>query len=573
MHKNGNDNGNCGGSIALLRRRVSGVLAVLFFLSLTPFRSLHAAPADEKENFGIVKSIDLMGEVYRQLSLNYVDRPNVSELMYAGIDGMLNTLDPYTVFLDKADSEELGELTSGQYAGIGVTIVTIDGAIYISSVVDGYGAARAGIRAGDTISAVNGTDIKNKPLNEVKELLKGPLGETLTLKIARVDAPSFTAAIKREEIRVNTVSHSCLLGDTGYIEMKSFGSRSADELREAFQGVLRQAGEKRIKLKGVILDLRNNPGGLLNASVDVAALFVRKGSAVLSIRGRAHAPKVFTTVTSPVNVTLPLVVLINSQSASAAEIVAGAIQDLDRGVILGERSYGKGRVQSVLNLSYHNTLKLTTAKYYTPSGRLIQKEVSPEPGQRKVLPVVQQDNLSTVFYTNRKRKVYGGGGIKPDVEIAETRSTPYLSELRNKGKIFLFSSSYRNRTPKKPALPLDRKALMTAFDEFLRSNKFIYTSLAERRLAELKEALNESVTLKSIDPVNIPEELQKGVALQKEQEIAKESEAVADAIELEILRHYDQPLARTGELDHDPVVKLAREVLADSRQYSKILHP
>ncbi|NHQ59603.1 S41 family peptidase [Chlorobium sp. BLA1] len=548
-------------------------MIVLCLCSSFSARPLYSMPADEKEYFGIIKSIDLLGEVYRQLSLNYVDKPDVRELMYAGIDGMLHTLDPYTVFLDKSDSQELDELTSGQYAGIGVTIASIDGSIYIASVVEGYGASRAGVRMGDIIAAVNGTGIKNKPLNEVKELLKGPLGATLTLGIERESEPFFTVSIKREEIRVNTVSHSCFFGDTGYIEMKSFGARSADELREALQDLQRQAAAKHIPLRGVILDLRNNPGGLLNASVDVASLFVRKGSNVVSIRGRVHEPKVYVTVTDPVHETVPLVVLINSQSASAAEIVAGAIQDLDRGVIIGERSFGKGRVQSVLNLSYDNTLKLTTAKYYTPSGRLIQKEAPPEPEQRNVLPEVQEDKRSTPFFTKGRRKVYGGGGIKPDIEISDRKDSPYLMELRNKGMLFLFSSNYRSRTPLKPVQPIERKGLMRSFNDFLQSRKFTYTSQAERQLDELKAALKGEDAVNAINPVKIPDELLKGVALLKAQEIAKESEAVAEALELEILRHYDKPLARTGELSHDPVVKRALEVLADSRQYSRTLHP
>ncbi|WP_076789621.1 S41 family peptidase [Chlorobium sp. KB01] len=574
MHRNRLYRGTYVGAVlTTLRRRVPGFMIVLCLCSSFSARPLYAMPADEKEYFGIIKSIDLLGEVYRQLSLNYVDKPDVSELMYAGIDGMLHTLDPYTVFLDKNDSKELDELTSGQYAGIGVTIAAIDGAIYIASVEDGYGAARAGIRMGDTISAVNGTAIRNKPLYEVKELLKGPLGESLTLKIEREGEPFFTATIKREEIRVNTVSHFCMMGDTGYIEMKSFGSRSADELREALLALQRQADEKHIRLKGVILDLRNNPGGLLDVAADVCSLFVKKGSNVVSIRGRTSEAKSYLTVASPVNVSLPLAVLINSQSASAAEIVAGAIQDLDRGVIIGERSYGKGRVQSVVTLSYDNTLKLTTAKYYTPSGRLIQKEGHPEPGQRQVLPDVKEENHSALFYTRGKRKVYGGGGINPDIESSEPKGSPYLTELRNKGMLFLFASGYRSRTPLKPAQPLDRKALMLLFNEYLQGRKFTYTSPAQRQLDELKSALMVDSSDKEVNPITIPDELLKGVERLKEQEIAREAGALCDALELEILRHYDRQLARTGELSHDPVVKGALEVLADSRQYSRILHP
>jgi carboxyl-terminal processing protease len=566
MQQNRQSNGCCGGRVPL-RRRTPGILVSLFLFCSVPSAPLYCAPSSEKEYFEIVKSVDLLGEVYRQVSLNYVDTLDTSKMMYAGIDGMLHSLDPYTVFLDKSDSEELDELTSGQYAGIGVTIASIDGTIFITSVVDGYPAAKAGIRVGDSIAAINGIELRNKSLDDVKTQLKGPLGTSLSLKIERQGAPAFAAGIVREEVRVNTVSYSGIIGETGYIEMKSFGVRSVDELRAAIQGVFRQAGEKHIRLKGIILDLRNNPGGLLNAAVDVSSLFVSKGSEVVSIRGRLkETTKSYVTVTPPVNVSIPLAVLINSQSASAAEIVAGAFQDLDRGVIIGERSYGKGLVQSVITLSYDNTLKLTTAKYYTPSGRLIQKEVPHEQETRKVLPDSHAEKLSTVFYTKRKRKVYGGGGITPDIELTERDASPYLTELRKKGMLFLFASSYRTLHPIMPQLPIDRKALMTSFNEFLHTRKFTYTSAPERQINELKESLKGG-------QLNIPNELQQAVERLKAQQMAKESEGVAEALEVELLRHYDNHLAKTGELKHDPVVKKAIEVLSDSRQYARILHP
>jgi carboxyl-terminal processing protease len=543
-----------------------GILLALFLFCSIPAAPLYCTPSSDKGYFDIVKSIDLFGEVYRQVSLNYVDTLNVSELMYAGIDGMLRTLDPYTVFMDKNASEELDELTSGQYAGIGITIASIDGTIYVASVVDGYPAAKAGIRVGDSIAAVNGIEIKNKSLDEVKELLKGPLGAALTLKIERQGASAFSAGITRAEVRVNSISYAGIIGEIGYIEMKSFGARSGDELREAFQGVLQEARAKRLPLKGVILDLRNNPGGLLNAAVDVSSLFVRKGSDVVSIRGRLkESAKSYVTVTSPINVTIPLAVLINSQSASAAEIVSGAFQDLDRGVIIGERSYGKGLVQSVIALSYDNTLKLTTAKYYTPSGRLIQKDAPSVHEPRKVLPDTHADKLSTVFYTKRKRKVYGGGGITPDIELPEKAAPPYLTELRKKGMLFLFSASYRSLNPVMPQQPFDRKVLMASFGEFLRNRKFTYTSLSEQRIKELKESLKGG-------ELNIYDELQRTAERLKEKEIAQESDGVAEALEIEILRHYDRRLAQNGELAIDPVVKKAVEVLSDSHQYSRVLN-
>ena len=380
MQRNGNNNGEWLQRVSV-RQRVGGFMIALILFCTIPAASLsapsHSVPANstDKEYFEIVKSIDLLGEVYHEVSKSYVDTLNVSGLMYAGIDGMLRTLDPYTLFLDENDSDELDEQTNGQYVGIGVSIASIDGAIFITSVVDGYAATKAGIKVGDRIVAINNESVTKMPLDKVKTLIKGAAGTPLFFKLERQGTPPFSVRLTREEVRVSTVSYSGDFDSIGYIEMKSFGARSTDDLRDAFQRLVRQAADRHQPLKGLILDLRNNPGGLLNVAVDVVSLFVPNGSEVVSIRGRLlSTAKSYVTGTPPLDARLPLAILINAQSASAAEIVAGAMQDLDRGIIIGERSYGKGLVQSVVRLSYNTALKVTTSKYYTPSGRLIQKD-------------------------------------------------------------------------------------------------------------------------------------------------------------------------------------------------------
>jgi len=562
--------GLCGG---LRKLGVPRFMAFVLFSFIWPFSSLYPIEVPDREYFDIVKSIDLFGEVYREVSLSYVDKLNVSELMYAGIDGMLHPLDPYTVFLDEKDSDELDELTSGQYAGIGFTIASIDGQVYVTSVIDGYAAAKAGIRVGDSIAEINGRSVRKASLDEVKELIQGAAGTVLTLKLERNSASSFFARVKREEVRVSSVSYSGIIDGTGYIEMKSFGSRASDDLRDAFQGLLRQAAEQHVPLKGIMLDLRNNPGGLLNVAVDVTSLFVNQGSDVVSTRGRSPgATKVYVTTSPPLDARLPLAVLLNSQSASAAEIVAGAIQDLDRGVIIGERSYGKGLVQSVIRISYEHTLKLTTAKYYTPSGRLIQKEGEPVSESRKVVQKPRGEKISTVFYTRGKRKVYGSGGIMPDIVLSGTDKSSYLPELRRKGMLFLFASHYRSSHSAMPSVPFDRKALLVSFSDFLRNRTFVYKSEPQRRFDELRESIRKVQSPDSSSQKSFSG-LQQEIELLREREITSESEDVVHALEVEILRHYNEPLARRAELDHDPVVTKAREVLSDSRKYSRILHP
>ncbi len=555
------------------RLSVRGIMVALLCSFSIPSLSQGAEPPPDKEYFEIVKSIDLLGEVYREVSKNYVDSLNVSQLMYAGIDGMLRTLDPYTVFLDEKDSGELEEQTNGQYVGVGINIGSIDGTFYVTSVAEGHPAAKAGLRVGDSIVAINNNEVKKMSHEEVKVQIKGLAGTSVTFKLERPGASPFTATLVREEVRVNTVTYSGVIDDVGYIEMKSFGTRSSIELREVLQGLIQQAQEGRVPLKGIILDLRNNPGGLLNSAVDVASLFIRQGSEVVSIRGRSpEMAKSYQTETAPVDAALPLVVLINSLSASAAEIVSGAIQDLDRGVIMGERSYGKGLVQSVVRISYDTSLKQTIAKYYTPSGRLIQKELKAGTGARKVLPKAHAENALQVYTTKGGRKVFGSGGITPDIELLEPAGSPYLTELRKKGVPFLFSANYCSSSPLKPP-SLERQQLMISFDEFLKNKKFVYISDAERRLNELKESLKLAPTAGNESRLKSFDTLQQEIEGLKSQEIEKESAGVAHSLEVEVLRHYGDRLARKAELDNDLVVKKAIELLADSVKYTAVLHP
>ena len=552
-----------------------GFLVFLVLFCSVPSTSLYCATApSDRGYFDIVKSIDLFGEVYREVSKSYVDTVNVSKMIYAGIDGMLHTLDPYTVFLNEEDSGDLDDMTNGQYAGIGVIISPVDGVLYVTSVVEGSAAAKAGIRAGDAIVSIDSKDVKKSPFAEVKSLMKGVSGTPLSLKLEREGSQPFSVRVIREEVRVSPVSYSAIIDGIGYVEMKTFSSHSAENLREAILSLQRQAAENHVPMKGIILDLRNNPGGLLTVAVDVTSLFVNRGSLVVSIRGRGpETSKTYVTSVPPLNAPLPLAVLINSESASASEIVAGAIQDLDRGVVIGERSFGKGLVQSIIRISYNNTLKLTTAKYYTPSGRLIQKEKDGVNDVHQLLRKVKGDAAEKTFYTRGKRKVYGGGGITPDIQLPDPARSSYIAALRKKGLLFLFPAFYCSSHPVMPSLPLDRKALMASFSDFLQRKNFTYLSEAERRFNELKESIKKTSGAKDVEWEKTHEGLRQEVKRLKVLEIAKESERVSLLLEQEVIRTYNERLARKTELDHDPAVKKALEVLSDSRKYSGILHP
>jgi len=554
-----------------------GSMVMRVFLSLLFFSGtvLKTAESRESESFYIAKNIELLGEVYRDVSENYVDSIDTAEFMYAGIDGMLETLDPYTVFLDEKESDELGELTSGHYAGIGVRISEIAGEVYVLSVFDGSPAAKAGLRVGDRIEKVDRHIVKGKDLDEVKSFIKGPAGSEVVLTVERYGKKSrLRARITRREVRVNSIRYSGLLGEIGYFVMDSFGNRSPDELKRAINELDAASRIRKRPMAGVILDLRNNPGGLLEAAVDVSGLFVGKGSQVVSTMGRDPESRIsYKTKHAPVVEKLPLAILINKNSASAAEIVAGAIQELDRGVIVGDRSFGKGLVQSVITLPYDSKLKMTTSRYYTPSGRLIQKEHDWTGGPRKVLEREEKQADGMVFYTRNKRKVYGGGGILPDIRLDGYIPGSYEASLHKDGMLFRFANTYRASHDRIPPAGIDRKSLMRDFAGFLERESFIYKSEPEELLEEVRQSLagNHKEAHPEVD--SLVTSLGKELKLLAGKQKSSESKQVALALEQEVLRHYDEDAALRSRIEDDPVVKKALEVLQDPGRYSTLLSP
>jgi len=455
---------------------------------IQPGRTGYGSTGTGESFFPATKSIDLLGEVYRQVSQNYVDSIDVSEFMYSGIDGMLRQLDPYTAFLDEAQSDELDEITSGQYAGIGITIGIISGDLFITSVIDGQPAAKAGLQIGDQIVSVNGVKASRKSLDEVRGSIKGAAGTTVRLAIrkdGRGALKSYT--LTRGEVRVSTVPYAGIFGASGYVQMNSFGEHSKDELSSAIRMIREQAENERIGLNGIVLDLRGNPGGLLAAAVDVASLFVENGSRIVSTRGRsAESEQIYVTRTEPQVPSLPLVVMIDSDSASASEIVAGAMQELDRGVILGGGSFGKGLVQSIITLPYDYILKLTTAKYYTPSGRLIQKPLSREAQERRVVLSDVAGDSTKVFYTRNRRKVYGGGGIRPDISVKADSLSEFQHVLDKEGLLFRYASRFHLKHPAYHLKQLSSEPLYDDFKNFLRKERFSFRSGAQKKLDTLK---------------------------------------------------------------------------------------
>lgn len=530
--------------------------------------------------FEVNKSIELLGDVYKEVSQQYVEPIDVSEFMYSGIDGMLAQLDPYTVLLDKEQSGELEEMTSGQYAGIGITIGTIGGELYVTSVFEGQAAAKAGVQVGDRIVAVNGQRVGDQPVEEFRTAIKGAAGTEVRLTV-RKDGRGARKEyrITRGEVRVSTVPYAGLFGSAGYIRMTSFAQHTPAEMIAAIGALQQEAAASKIAMSGLVLDLRGNPGGLLNSAVDVAALFVKKGSRVVSTRERyAGSEQRYVTKVDPLAPALPLVVLIDGQSASAAEIVTGAIQELDRGVVVGENSFGKGLVQTVVTLPYDHTLKLTTAKYYTPSGRLIQKPLVHGNAyclerQRKVLLSPEAYDSTKVYYTLNHRKVYGGGGIKPDLPVKAPEPSEYEKALEKDGLVFIYATHFHR---KHRDFPLRKIAITPVFKEFrtfVDDKDFVFRSASQQQLDSLKTVIGKEGGEKDSLLSSKLQALDEALANWTTRGIQRDSLRITTAVQREIIRHYDERAAWRDKIEHDPVAAKAFALLADQKLYEQLLKP
>jgi len=436
----------------------------------------------------INKSIDVFGRVYKEITANYVDEVDPEKFMQAGIDGMLGTLDPYTTYIDQENGDEVDLLTNGKYGGIGVTIGQRDGAIQVISVMDGYSAQRAGIVPGDRILEVDGIAIGSKKPDEVRSLTRGePGSETKVLVGREGEKEPIQFVLIREEIQVKNVTYADLLdGGIAYIRLERFSRRAGDEVRQAIAEI-KLKGE----IKGVVLDVRGNPGGLLDAAVDVVSKFVQRGSPVVSTKGRRiEADKQYSSQEEPLLPGMPLVVLTDRNSASASEIVAGALQDLDRGLIVGTRTFGKGLVQTIQPLNYGAQLKITTARYYIPSGRSIQ-EIDYMHKDRNGVFLTVPDSLKREFKTVRGRKVYELGGITPDSVVKEEEIGPMIRELYRKSLFFKFANKYMADHRKEDFTGIT-DGVLVSFREFLEAEKFDYQEESDGKVKELRQIAERS---------------------------------------------------------------------------------
>lgn len=527
----------------------------------------------DKRNSFIAKNLDLFHSVFRELEMMYVDTIDVDRTIESAIHGMLSNLDPYTVFYPEDEDEDLRMMMTGKYAGVGAVVryhAKHDRVVVVEP-YEGMPAFGAGLRAGDILLSIDGEDLKGWPVDKVSEKLRGESGTTLLVRAKREGVADSLLEVKitRANIALPSVPYYTMFADSvGYIILNSFTENCARDVRLSLVD-LKNRGAKKL-----ILDLRGNGGGSLAEAVDIVGLFVPKGTQVVSTRGKlSQASQTFKTQREPLDLTIPLVVLVDGQSASASEIVAGAIQDLDRGVVMGWRTFGKGLVQSVRELPYNSSLKITTSKYYTPSGRCVQK-IDYSKAVRSEGEEDKTESAPGEFYTLSGRPVKAAGGITPDVVMKEPAVPNLLFYLANSDILFDFATDYAHSHP--TIAPVDdfvvNDSLYAAFKEAVKASDFKYDRQSEKALAALKEVAAFEGYLDEASETFALLEKQLSHDIDRDFEYFDQRirELLADEL---VSRYYYQRGAIIQAIKSDSTVFCARDLLADSVAYRAMLVP
>lgn len=491
------------------------------------------AGKQENRDFRLTKNIDIYISLFRELNAFYVDEIDPEKLVHKSINSMLATLDPYTVFYPEEETGDLDFMTTGKYGGFGSLIRKSGDYIVVTNVYRGFPADKSGIRPGDLMISIDGKSLRGVTSDKASDMLKGEPGTVAELVIRRNDE-ELTKQLKRERIAISAVPYYGMVDEnTGYIRFTNFTQNCIAEVREALIDLKDKQGAQ-----DLILDLRSNPGGLVNEAVEIVNLFVKPSQEVVSTRGRARQyDAVFRTTKTPVAPDMPLVVLINRASASASEIVAGAIQDLDRGIIVGERSYGKGLVQVARPLSYKAQVKMTTAKYYIPSGRCIQAVDFSHPNEDGSVGVIP-DSLIRTFKTKNGRPVKDGGGIIPDIIVPSDMLQRFASELYVQNMVFDFATQYYWSHPQPSALDsLDlTEEDIDQFRSFLAGRKFTYKSGSESLLEQLVSAAGEEGLYE--ENRETIEQLKSGLGHSLERDMVQYRTEVEELLESELAGRY-----------------------------------
>lgn len=522
--------------------------------------------AFKEDLFQVSKNLDVFASLYKEININYVDETNPSELMRNGIDAMLSSLDPYTEYVPESEIEDYKlKYVSTQYGGIGAGTLTIDGKLFVNEVSEGYPSYKADVQPGDQILKINGVETTGKDRSQISQLLRGPKGTPVSLTLLR-DGKTLEKSLIREEIKQKNVPYYGMLDEQiGYIRLDKFLENSGQEVKEALESINKQ------KPRGLILDLRNNGGGILQEAVKIINLFVDKNVLVVTQKGRNPEKSIsYRTMANAIAPTLPVVVLINGSSASASEIVAGAFQDLDRGIVVGQRSYGKGLVQQTFNLPYNSLVKVTVAKYYTPSGRCIQ---ALDYAHRKQDGSVQKfaDSTLKAFGTKAGRTVYDGAGIYPDVFIEADKYSPVTISLLNKNLFFDYANAFKKNN-QTVASAKDFQITDTQYGQFIASlgNKdYSYVSKSERLINELKKEVDKDEK----SPVKADlEALKAKIANAKKNDLAAHKLEIKRALETQIISRYYQEKGRIEQaFQYDKEIAKAKSLFHNQNQMLAIL--
>ena len=520
--------------------------------------------------FEVSKNLDIFATLFRELNIYYVDDADPGELMKTGIDAMLKSLDPYTNYIPESKIEDYKMMTTGQYGGIGALIQKQGDYVVISEPYVGFGAFKAGLRAGDKLLEIDGNSAKNKTSTEIREFLLGEPGTQIELKIERPgEQESLLKKVTREKVKIKDVPFYSMVTDSiGYIKLTGFTESASAEVKKALIELKEQ------NAKSIILDLRGNGGGLLRESVNIVNLFVPQGTEVVSTKGKIKDwEKTYKALSTPIDTEIPLVVLVDKGSASASEIVSGSLQDNDRAVIVGSQSFGKGLVQQVRPLSYNSKLKVTVAKYYTPSGRCIQKlDYTHRNGNGTVEKVA--DSLITEFKTiHHKRSVFDGKGITPDLEVKRDYLSDISAVLLLKNLFFGYATEYRLQHEKISSV----KEFSLTNDEyedfvhFLADKDYEYTTESEKLLEELEKAAKEEKYYEDVKDEY--ETLKNKLSFNKKDDLYTFKNEIKPILESQIIsRYYYQKGQIEVSLKNDPIFEEAIKTLNDNKLYSSILN-
>ena len=544
------------------------VAAVILSLSLV---ALFAFKAPTEKYFDIAKSLDIFATLFKEVNTYYVDEVDPKKLIETGITGMLEQLDPYTDYISEENKESFSIQTTGQYAGVGALIGIVNKKTVITIPYAGFPADRAGLKVGDEFISVDGKDARGKSTPEVSSMLKGNPKTEVEIVVKRYgQKENIKVKLVREKIKINNIVYQGLVDDEiGYIRLDEFTPGAGTEVLQAVQN-LKKAGAKKL-----IFDLRNNPGGSLYEAINIVGIFIPKGKEVVSTKGKVEEwNKTYTTLNAPLDTEIPLVVLTSGGSASAAEIVAGSLQDYDRAVLVGQKTFGKGLVQTTRQLAYNAQLKVTTAKYYIPSGRCIQ---ALDYAHRKSDGRVEKfaDSTKREFQTKNGRKVFDGGGLDPDLLVNHEGYSSTLVELVNAGYLFEYASKYCGETPTVPASLKSFKlsdAEYKEFSDWLKAQNFSYSSELEKKANDL---IASAKLERYYEEMKMPlTELQNKINEYRATDLIRLRSEITEMLEEEIGFHYQLSKGQVDvSLSHDAEIQEAKKILADLNAYKKIIAP